>query len=160
MGALREFNTADLAPYIPSTKEQYMCSAHVAYFTNALQVWMEKTVIELSELQAHVADLNTQNNESDEFDRMSIESEMSFIFSKIESCTKLLNEIGESLDDIQKGTYGFCKKTGEQIGIKRLIAQPTSKYCIKMQEEIEETDTRNNEEDEDIGVSDFDNQDE
>ena len=43
---------------------------------------------------------------------------------------KELHSVVNSLEKIEKGTYGVCKYCGEDIGEKRLIARPTSSACI------------------------------
>lgn len=35
-----------------------------------------------------------------------------------------------ALQKIKNATYGKCEKCGKQIGIGRLLAMPTAKYCL------------------------------
>jgi DnaK suppressor protein len=41
-----------------------------------------------------------------------------------------LQEVDESLDRIENGTYGICEECGEPIGLKRLEVRPVAKYCV------------------------------
>ena len=41
-----------------------------------------------------------------------------------------LQELDESLDRIENGTYGICEECGEPIGLKRLEVRPVAKYCV------------------------------
>lgn len=45
-----------------------------------------------------------------------------------------LKNLGSSIRDalfrIKNNTYGKCEKCGQQIGIGRLLAMPTAKYCL------------------------------
>lgn len=50
---------------------------------------------------------------------------------------KKIKEINGALERIKNGTYGYCQKTGEEIGVKRLKIEPTAKFCIEAQEEME-----------------------
>ena len=50
---------------------------------------------------------------------------------------ELLQKIEEALDRIEKGTYGLCLATGKPISRARLKAIPYAEYCLKYQEEIE-----------------------
>lgn len=47
-------------------------------------------------------------------------------------------EINETLDRINDGTYGMCNRCGKRIGKDRLNAYPYAKYCIDCQTIIDE----------------------
>ena len=38
-----------------------------------------------------------------------------------------------ALRRLKEGTYGYCEETGEQIGLKRLIARPIATLTIEAQ---------------------------
>ncbi len=50
---------------------------------------------------------------------------------------KLINKIDDSLNKIDEGTYGYCEETGEEIGLKRLIARPIASLTVEAQEKHE-----------------------
>jgi DnaK suppressor protein len=41
-----------------------------------------------------------------------------------------LRDIEEARERIRKGSYGHCLECGEPIGVARLLAQPTAKFCL------------------------------
>lgn len=41
-----------------------------------------------------------------------------------------LQEVDESLDRIENGTYGICEECGGPISLKRLDVRPVAKYCV------------------------------
>lgn len=45
--------------------------------------------------------------------------------------------INRALERIDNDEYGYCIKSGEPIGIKRLLFDPSSEYCIEVAEELE-----------------------
>jgi DnaK suppressor protein len=49
----------------------------------------------------------------------------------------LIRKIDRALDRIEAGSYGYCEKTEEPIGIERLKASPVAAYCLGVQERIE-----------------------
>lgn len=51
----------------------------------------------------------------------------------------VLQKIDAALKRIEDGTYGFCLGTGKPIGQARLKAIPYAEYCLKYQEELENT---------------------
>jgi DnaK suppressor protein len=51
---------------------------------------------------------------------------------------KLLKDIDNTLDKIEKGTYGICEECEEKINEKRLEANPVARYCITCKRQMEE----------------------
>ncbi len=41
-----------------------------------------------------------------------------------------LQEVDESLDRIENGSYGICEECGGPISLKRLEVRPVAKYCV------------------------------
>ena len=50
---------------------------------------------------------------------------------------KLMKKIDSALQKIEDGTYGYCEETGEEIGLKRLIARPIATMTVEAQERHE-----------------------
>ena len=74
---------------------------------------------DLSNMPIHMADLGTDNYEQE------------FTLGLIEGERRLLREIDEALERIEKGTYGVCLATGRPVGRARLKAQPWARYCYE-----------------------------
>jgi len=53
-----------------------------------------------------------------------------------EGLEKSLRDLNKALDNLQKGTYGFCKYCKKPIEEKRLMARPTSSACIECKKAI------------------------
>jgi DnaK suppressor protein len=122
--------------YSPSQSEPYMNKKQLNYFKEVLETWRLQTQHNLSDVEKKLSELNA-NDERDELDRAFIETEVAITINKISALQTLLNDIDVSLMDIEKSSYGFCKKTGKEIGLKRLLAKPTSRFAIKAQEDTE-----------------------
>ena len=50
---------------------------------------------------------------------------------------KLINKIDNAVSKIEEGTYGYCEETGEEIGLKRLMARPIASLTVEAQENHE-----------------------
>jgi DnaK suppressor protein len=74
---------------------------------------------DLSNMPIHMADLGTDNYEQE------------FTLGLIEGERRVLGEIDEALERIERGTYGVCVATGRPIGKARLRAKPWAKYCYE-----------------------------
>ena len=44
---------------------------------------------------------------------------------------KLISKINSALQRIKEGTYGYCEETGEPIGLKRLMRDPSQLLLSK-----------------------------
>ncbi|MDR2436694.1 MAG: TraR/DksA family transcriptional regulator [Endomicrobium sp.] len=73
----------------------------------------------------------------DEIDtaRHSSDKEMFFEIAAVDKI--ILYAVNDALAKIEKNTYGKCECCGEAISVERLKAIPWTRYCIKCQEEAE-----------------------
>lgn len=73
-------------------------------------------------------------------DQASAESHQAFVLKLREREQKLLNKIDETLERINRGTYGICQSCEAPIPYPRLKARPVTTLCIecKTREEEEE----------------------
>ena len=46
----------------------------------------------------------------------------------------------KAIKKIKDNTYGYCEETGDQIGLKRLIARPIATLSIEAQEKHEKNE--------------------
>ena len=122
--------------YIPNKKEEYMCDKHRAYFKQKLTKW--KNEITKSNSQAlYSSNLADNTSSPDIIDQASSYTEKSVEMRTVNRQIKLVSKIDAALKRLRDGTYGFCKETGEPIGLKRLIARPIATLSIAAQEKHE-----------------------
>ena len=121
--------------YKPVKRERYMNPKQLEYFRQKLLGWRE----ELLEESQHTIDQMREatRDVSDDAERASRETEISFELRTRDRYRKLLNKIGEALKRIDDESYGFCDETGEPIGIERLEARPIATLCLEAQERRE-----------------------
>jgi RNA polymerase-binding protein DksA len=81
---------------------------------------------DLSSMPIHMADLGTDNYEQE------------FALGLMDSERKLLREIDDALQRIERGVYGICEGTGKPIPKARLRAQPWARYCVEYARMIEQ----------------------
>lgn len=65
-----------------------------------------------------------------------------FLLSIGDAERRMLKQVDEALNKIQRDTYGLCEVCGEMISEKRLEALPFAKLCITCQEEEERAKAR------------------
>ena len=67
----------------------------------------------------------------------SYESEL--LYGLTDTERKHFNDIEDALERIKDGSFGICSSCENQIGIIRLKAVPSAKFCIKCKEKFEKT---------------------
>ena len=122
--------------YIPKLKEKYMCAKHLAYFKQKLLDWKAELVKTNNEA-LYNSSLDDNSASADIVDQASSYTEKNVEMRAINRQIKLISKIDAALKRIEDGTYGYCKETGEPIGLKRLIARPVATLSITAQEKHE-----------------------
>ena len=120
------------ANYKPTENEPFMNPRQLAYFQQKLLDWRASLIKEstetLNNLQAEPLDDN------DLVDRAVHEADMARELRTRDRERKLIAKIDAALLRIKDGTYGYCEKTNEPIGIKRLEARPIATLTLEAQE--------------------------
>jgi len=134
-------NTAQLrgiAPYKEKKGEEYMNEKQLEHFRTVLNAWKDELMQEVDRTVGHMKD--DAANFPDPADRASQEEEFSLELRTRDRERKLIKKIDESLNEVDKGDYGYCETCGVEIGIRRLEARPTATQCIdcKSLDEIKE----------------------
>ncbi|HFE47102.1 MAG TPA: TraR/DksA family transcriptional regulator [Nannocystis exedens] len=63
-----------------------------------------------------------------------------------------LQEVEAALRRLVEGTYGVCEETDEAIPLGRLRLQPTARYTVEAQEDLENEVARHREHDDEAGA--------
>jgi DnaK suppressor protein len=122
--------------YIPKEKEKYMCTKHLAYFKQKLTDW-KVDLIKTNNEALYNSSIDDNSASADIVDQASSYTEKNVEMRAINRQIKLISKIESALKRIKDGTYGFCKDTGEPIGLKRLMARPVATLSIAAQEKHE-----------------------
>ena len=115
-------------------ESDYMNEQHLAFF-RALLTQMQNDLI--SRADATAVHLQEHEAAPDPADRASQEEEYALELRTRDRERKLLVKIQESLREIDSGDYGYCRDTGEPIGLRRLLARPTATLSVEAQERRE-----------------------
>ncbi len=121
--------------YKPTAKEKYMCAKHKAFFRQLLSKWKNDLIDQNNRIIFGNSDDNASS--ADIVDQATSYSGKTVEMRTVNRNKKLISKIDESLKKIDEGTYGFCEETGEEIGLKRLIARPIASLTVEAQEKHE-----------------------
>ncbi len=122
--------------YIPKEKEKYMCAKHLAFFKQKLTDW-KSDLIKTNNEALYNSSMDDNSTSADIVDQASSYTDKNVEMRTVNRQMKLISKINAALQRIKDGTYGFCKETGEPIGVKRLIARPIATLSIAAQEKHE-----------------------
>ena len=125
--------------YVPKEKEKYMCEKHLTFFKQKLTNWKSE-LVKANNQALYNSSLEDNSTSADIVDQASSYTEKNVEMRAINRQIKLISKIDSALKRIKDGTYGFCKDTGEPIGLKRLIARPVATLCIAAQEKHEKNE--------------------
>ncbi len=127
--------TLSEAELLAQPADAYMNDAQQAFFRDLL-------LRERHTLQLRIAEefegLRERDTSSDPADIGSAEEQRQWQLRLLEREKKLLDKIDASLDRLARGEYGWCRETGEAIGLKRLLLRPTASLCIEAKERQEQ----------------------
>ena len=121
--------------YKPTAKEKYMCAKHKAFFRQLLSKWKNDLIDQNNRIIFGNSDDNASS--ADIVDQATSYSGKTVEMITVNRNKKLISKIDGSLKKIDEGTYGFCEETGEEIGLKRLIARPIASLTVEAQEKHE-----------------------
>lgn len=120
------------ASYRPSDDEPYMSERQLEYFAQKLQGWRAEVLREARETRVH---LQAGREQQPAFlDRAAIETEHALELRARDRQRKLISKIDQALHRIETGDYGYCKETGEPIGLARLEARSIAAFSVEGQE--------------------------
>jgi DnaK suppressor protein len=118
----------EFSPYEQRTNENYMDDIQQQHFIDILTKWRGQLMSEVDSTVGHLQ--QEAVSFPDPLDRAAQEEGFNLELRTRDRERKLIKKIEQSLDDIDKGVYGYCEDCGVEIGIRRLEASPTAVKCI------------------------------
>ena len=138
--AKQNYKTIELpAKYTPKKSEPYMCPEQLAYFYNILNTQKEELLSDSDSVlnAVRMAEKTESVGVGDESDNASYNQDITMDLRISERNNKLLQKINAALARMETGEYGYSVISGEEIGLKRMIARPLATLTIEEQEEYE-----------------------
>ena len=89
-------------------------------------------------IEKHVSAVTEDSdNLPDEMDIATRQSEQAYYLRMADKEKKLLHQIDHALRKFERGEFGFCEGTGDQIHYKRLKLRPWTRHSLDYKERIE-----------------------
>ncbi len=122
-------------PYKPAKGEEYMSPGMLDHFRQKLNAWKMQLISEANSTVNHLQ--KDSETPADPSDRASQEEEFALELRTRDRERKLIAKIDKSLNAIENGEYGYCKMSGEEIGLARMEARPTADLTVEMKRKQE-----------------------
>ncbi len=126
--------------YIRSMKESdYMNDVQMNFFRRRLIQMREEVLQREVDVKER---LHEREIFADPADRATAEEEHWLDLRLRERESLLLKKIDDTLRRIESKEYGYCEKTGDPIGIPRLLARPTATVCVDIKGQDERVEAQ------------------
>jgi DnaK suppressor protein len=120
------------------SEDEYMNEVQIEFFRQRLLKMREEVLAREMDVKER---LHQREVFADPADRATAEEEHWLDLRLRERESMLMRKIDESLRRIRDKEYGYCVKTGEAIGIPRLLARPTATVCVDVKGQDEKVET-------------------
>ncbi|CAI1986624.1 TraR/DksA C4-type zinc finger protein [Serratia proteamaculans] len=109
-------------------ESEYMNPAQRAFFRQRLLDEQQKL---LQHIEALKRDIDGGEVSGDEADKAAREEDLRLLFRQLDRESRLLPKISAALTRLYNGEYGYCRESGEPIGLARLLLRPTAELSIE-----------------------------
>jgi DnaK suppressor protein len=120
----------DYPAYVPEEGEEYMSPRMKEHFRSKLLAWKKQLMDEAESTVSHLR--SDSSTPADPNDRATQEEEFALELRTRDRERKLIAKIDQSLKEIETGEYGYCKISGDEIGLARMEARPTATLTVEM----------------------------
>jgi len=136
----KDYKTLELDPkYVPKKNEEYMSIQQKAYFYRLLAAQYDELTASMDDVMKAIklGEKNDCAGGGDEADHSNCDIEADMQLRLHERNFNHLKKIDLALERLEKGTFGYSVLSGEEIGIKRMLARPLATLTLEEQEEVE-----------------------
>ena len=109
-------------------ESDYMNPAPRAFFRQRL---LDEQQNLLQHIDALKRDIDGGEVSGDEADKAAREEDLRLLFRQLDRESRLLPKISAALTRLYNGDYGYCRESGEPIGLARLLLRPTAELSIE-----------------------------
>ncbi|CAI0832004.1 TraR/DksA C4-type zinc finger protein [Serratia proteamaculans] len=109
-------------------ESDYMNPAQRVFFRQRLLDEQQKL---LQHIDALKRDIDGGEVSGDEADKAAREEDLRLLFRQLDRESRLLPKISAALTRLYNGEYGYCRESGEPIGLARLLLRPTAELSIE-----------------------------
>jgi DnaK suppressor protein len=116
-----------------------MSVEQLAYFYQLLTAQKEELIQDSDSVlnAVKLAEKNETAGVGDDSDNSTFEQEIAMNLKLSERNNNLLKKVDAALERMENGTYGYSVISGEEIGLPRMLVNPTATMTVEEREEHE-----------------------
>lgn len=118
--------------YHPSVDEPYMSTCQLAFFKQKLLSWRDKVLAENNQYTFQL--LQEIPIVPDQLDQSVEAMNRNMALLNGQRSRIIIQQINAALKRLEDGSYGYCLSSGEEIGLRRLLAWPITTLSLEAQE--------------------------
>ena len=119
--------------------ENYMNPVQKDFFRRLIRYERQDVINHIEQMKQQLQDNPETGDEGDIALR---EEYLRLIFRQIDRESRLLPKYDAALMRLETGEYGFCRDTGEPIGLQRLLLRPTAELSIEAKTKEEKVEVQ------------------
>jgi len=119
--------------------ENYMNPVQKDFFRRLIRYERQDVINHIEQMKQQLQDNPETGDEGDIALR---EEHLRLIFRQIDRESRLLPKYDAALMRLETGEYGFCRDTGEAIGLQRLLLRPTAELSIEAKTKEEKVEVQ------------------
>lgn len=123
-------------------QHRYMSPEQLEFFKQLLSRQHRDVNRELADLQRRLLEEQNDHHETDTAEQAAHSEESAVIAKMVNREQRLLHKIELALLRIERGEYGYCEVSAKPIGLRRLLLNPTTPYCVEVKEQLEKTERK------------------
>lgn len=120
--------------------QEYMSQDQLKFFREHLLNWRSELTGLSEEIMQDLKEGDLREADPVDYGYLQAQKERGILAKRRNN--QLIEQIEHALYRINQGEFGYCEITGEEIGIKRLIAMPLATLSIEAQELLERKSRR------------------
>lgn len=121
--------------YEENADEMYMSAEQINFFKEKLLHWRNTM---LAENDLYKTQLLRENTRLPDILDQSVEvMNRTMVVLEGQRSRMIIQQIAAALKRIEEGSYGYCLQSGEEIGLRRLLAWPIATLSVEAQEQQE-----------------------
>lgn len=137
---MREEAIAGVSNHDYFLDQEYMSQDQLNFFKEHLLNWRSELTGLSEEIMQDLKEGDLREADPVDYGSLQAQKERGILAKRRNN--QLIGQIEHALYRINQGEFGYCEMTGEEIGIKRLIAMPLATLSIEAQELLERKSRR------------------
>lgn len=134
MGIMKIIKTKE--ELLQMSPDDYMNDQQLDYFERFINSEIDEIYRRVGSIESEIQEIR-ELTDLEEVDRIQNQNDLEFNVDQQNRCKNSIKKLEAALMRIKDKDFGYCKYSGEEIGLKRLLIDPTILLTIEEQQTAE-----------------------